>query len=487
MQNSGIGNIVNPVASLLNGKVYGIPCLFVVGWRGEPGVHDEPQHIFQGEVTVRLLEDMDIRTFVIGKETTEDEVYARLEEWKPLFASGGQAAFVVRKGALTCDGKPDYRNGYTLRREEVIRRISAAAGDDPIVCTTGKASRELFEIREARGEGHGHDFLTVGSMGHSSSIALELALRMPERRVWCIDGDGAMLMHMGAMALIGTEKPRNFVHVIINNGAHETVGGMPTVASGLDIGMIARGCGYPRTLCVEREDELDAALAEARQSGELILLEVRCALGARARSRQTYHDCAGEQAGVHARTSAVTGVWGNKMILRLPDSGKRLSYELERKAVGNINLRVRPDGSIYVSAPSQTPQESIESFLIAREKWILRALERVTDRTDAYPDLPVLAQRDSVPYLGSSLRVQYAACNSRKGHWSLDEPAGLLRVELPDPTSDSWRIGALQSFEKQRTQELVQEYLRQYLPLFGGTRRGGARRRPLPDYAKPLG
>ena len=154
------------------------------------------------------------------------------------------------------------------------------------------------------------------------------------------------------------------------------------------------------------------------------------------------------------------------MILRLPDSGKRLSYELERKAVGNINLRVRPDGSIYVSAPSRTPQESIESFLIAREKWILRALERVTDRTDAYPDLPVLAQRDSVPYLGGSLRVQYAACNSRKGHWSLDEPAGLLRVELPDPTSDSWRIGALQSFEKQRTQELVQEYLRQYLPLF---------------------
>lgn len=154
------------------------------------------------------------------------------------------------------------------------------------------------------------------------------------------------------------------------------------------------------------------------------------------------------------------------MILRLPDSGKRLSYELERKAVGNINLRVRSDGSIYVSAPLRTPQESIESFLIAREKWILRALERVTDRTDAYPDLPVLAQRDRVPYLGGSLRVQYAACNSRKGHWSLDEPAGLLRVELPDPTSDSWRIGALQSFEKQRTQELVQEYLRQYLPLF---------------------
>lgn len=154
------------------------------------------------------------------------------------------------------------------------------------------------------------------------------------------------------------------------------------------------------------------------------------------------------------------------MILRLPDSGKRLSYELERKAVGNINLRVRSDGSIYVSAPSRTPQESIESFLIAREKWILRALARVTDRTDTYPDLPVLAQQDSLPYLGGSLRVQYAACNSRKGRWSLDEPAGLLRVELPDPTSDSWRIGALQSFEKQRTQELVQEYLRQYLPLF---------------------
>ena len=475
MQNSGIGNIVNPVASLLNGKVYGIPCLFVVGWRGEPGVHDEPQHIFQGEVTVRLLEDMDIRTFVIGKETTEDEVYARLEEWKPLFASGGQAAFVVRKGALTCDGKPDYRNGYTLRREEVIRRISAAAGDDPIVCTTGKASRELFEIREARGEGHGHDFLTVGSMGHSSSIALELALRMPERRVWCNahaygrhgadrNGKAAQFRPRNHQQRCTRDGGRDADRCIRTGYRHDrTRMRLPAHAVRRAGGRI--GCGTGGGASVRRTDIAGGALCAGRTC----------------RSRQTYHDCAGEQAGVHARTSAVTGVWGNKMILRLPDSGKRLSYELERKAVGNINLRVRPDGSIYVSAPSQTPQESIESFLIAREKWILRALERVTDRTDAYPDLPVLAQRDSVPYLGSSLRVQYAACNSRKGRWSLDEPAGLLRVELPDPTSDSWRIGALQSFEKQRTQELVQEYLRQYLPLFA------ERGRPLPDYAKPLG
>lgn len=281
MQNSGLGNIINPAASLLSDRVYGIPVLFVVGWRGEPGSHDEPQHVYQGEVTLKLLEDMDIRFFVIGGETSDGEVRAAMERFRPLLAEGKSAAFVVRKGALTRDRRVPYRNANTILREEAIRRIAAAAGRDPVVSTTGKASRELFELREQSGQGHRYDFLTVGSMGHSSSIALGIALQKPAVRVWCIDGDGAALMHMGAMAVIGATGPENLVHVVINNAAHETVGGMPTVAGAIDLPAVARACGYAGASSVDTLEQLDAELERVRTAAGPSLIEVKCALGAR--------------------------------------------------------------------------------------------------------------------------------------------------------------------------------------------------------------
>lgn len=281
MQNSGEGNIINPVASLLNDKVYAIPTVFIVGWRGEPGVHDEPQHIYQGEVTVKLLEDMDIKTFVIGKDTTDEEVSNVMKDFKGVLASGKDVAFVIRKGALSYDGKVVYKNDNTMLREEIIRHITAVSEDDPIVSTTGKASRELFEIREANNQPHKYDFLTVGSMGHSSSIALGVALNKPEKKIWCIDGDGAVLMHMGAMAVIGSNAPSNMIHVVINNGAHETVGGMPTVASNIDLVSIAKACGYKYAVSVDDFDSLDAKLTEAKGRDGLSLIEVKCSIGAR--------------------------------------------------------------------------------------------------------------------------------------------------------------------------------------------------------------
>ena len=281
MQNSGEGNIINPAASLLNDKVYGIPMIFVIGWRGEPGIHDEPQHIYQGEVTVRLLEDMEIASFVIGKETTDEEVETAMDGFRKLLAAGKQAAFVVRKGALTDAPKVEYKNNNTMLREEIIRHIVKASGEDPIVSTTGKASRELFEIRAANGQSHKYDFLTVGSMGHSSSIALGVALNKPEERIWCIDGDGAVLMHMGAMAVIGANKPKNLIHVVINNGAHETVGGMPTVAGQIDLVGIAKACGYPNAVRVDSFEALDRELEAAKGRDGLSLIEVMCSIGAR--------------------------------------------------------------------------------------------------------------------------------------------------------------------------------------------------------------
>lgn len=281
LQNSGEGNLINPVASLLSDRVYAIPAVFIIGWRGEPSVPDEPQHLFQGEVTLKLLEDMEIAFFVIGKDTDECEVRSVMEEYRNLLRSGKNVAFVVRKGALTTDICVKYKNGNCLNREEVIRHIVQMSGADPIISTTGKISRELFEVREKNGQSHNRDFLTVGSMGHSSSIALGVALRIPQTKVWCVDGDGAALMHMGAMAIIGTIAPMNLIHIIINNGAHESVGGMPTAASQICLSEVAVACGYPYAACVERYEDLDAELAAARERGTLSLIEVRCSIGSR--------------------------------------------------------------------------------------------------------------------------------------------------------------------------------------------------------------
>lgn len=281
MQNSGEGNIINPVASLLNEKVYAIPVVFIIGWRGEPGIHDEPQHIFQGEVTTRLLDDMGIANFAIGQDTTDVEVETVMQGFRDKLNQGLDVAFVIRKGALTNAPKVEYKNDNTMIREEIIRHIVKASGEDPIVSTTGKASRELFETRVANGQSHKYDFLTVGSMGHSSSIALGVAINKPETRIWCVDGDGAVLMHMGSMAVLGVNKPKNLIHVVINNGAHETVGGMPTAAGSIDLVTIAKACGYPNAVRVDNFEDLDKELETAKNRNELSLIEVKCSIGAR--------------------------------------------------------------------------------------------------------------------------------------------------------------------------------------------------------------
>ena len=281
LQNSGQGNILNPVASLLNDHVYGIPVIFVIGWRGEPGIHDEPQHIYQGEITLKLLKDMDIQSMVVDEQTTRKELDQKMENWKPLLQRGKSVAFVVRKGALTNPNKVKYQNAYSLCRETVLAHILEVTGDDPIVSTTGKISRELFELREGRGEDHRRDFLTVGSMGHASSIAMGIALQKPEAKVWCIDGDGAALMHMGAMAVIGKAGPKNMVHIVLNNGAHDTVGGMPTAAGTVDLPGVAKACGYLDAVCVSGLEELDTRLQQAAKAEGPVFLEVKCALGSR--------------------------------------------------------------------------------------------------------------------------------------------------------------------------------------------------------------
>lgn len=289
MQNSGEGNIINPVASLLNDKVYGIPCVFIVGWRGEPGVHDEPQHVYQGMITEKLLDVMGIECCVISDETDEHEIESVVADFRRVLSNGRQVAFVIRKGALTAyDSSEQGKVSDTIvnedlpTREEIIRTIIEVSGKDLIISTTGKASRELFELREGKGEDHGRDFLTVGSMGHCSSIALSVAEFQSERRVWCIDGDGSMLMHMGALPVIAQAHPKNLIHVVINNGSHETVGGQPTAVRGIKLSDVVRDCGYPYATTVRTLEDLKTELERVCHKNELSFIEVMSKPGSRA-------------------------------------------------------------------------------------------------------------------------------------------------------------------------------------------------------------
>ncbi len=281
MQNSGEGNIVNPITSLLNDNVYAIPAILIIGWRGEPGIHDEPQHIYQGKITLKLLEDLGIITCIINEETTEEELKKKMDEYEKVLAKGKIVAFVICKDAIQYCNKIEYKNEHVMIREEILRHIVEISDEDPIISTTGKTSRELFEIREMKGQSHKYDFLTVGSMGHSSSIALGVAINKPKQRIWCIDGDGALLMHMGSMAVLGENKPKNLIHVVINNNAHETVGGMPTVAKNINLVAIAKACGYPYAVCVDNFEKLDEELNIVKSKNELSFIEIKCAIGAR--------------------------------------------------------------------------------------------------------------------------------------------------------------------------------------------------------------
>ena len=281
MQNSGEGNIINPIASLTDPEVYNIPVLLLIGWRGRPGVHDEPQHVKQGKVTTGLLNVMGINFDVLSKE--EDKVEKQIAKAIEALQRNEVYAIVIEK-----DTFEDYKlqnaeaNDLTMSREEAIQTVAAALGErDVIVSTTGMISRELFEYRVKMNQGHECDFLTVGSMGHASQIALGIALAKQDRRVWCFDGDGAAIMHMGSMAIVASKQPKNYIHVVFNNGAHDSVGGQPTVGLKIDLPAIANAVGYKRAFSVSEKSQLTKAIEEVKNTKETTLLEIKVKKGNR--------------------------------------------------------------------------------------------------------------------------------------------------------------------------------------------------------------
>ena len=281
MQNSGEGNTINPLASLTDREVYNIPVLLVIGWRGRPGVHDEPQHIKQGKVTTGLLDVMGIGYEVLSKE--EDIATKQIDKAVKALQNKDVFALVIEKETFE-----EYKlqnvqtNDLTMSREEAIQTVAAALKEkDCIVSTTGMISRELFEYRTSMNQGHERDFLTVGSMGHASQIALGIALAKPERRIWCFDGDGATIMHMGSLAIVASKKPANYIHVVFNNGAHDSVGGQPTVGLKIDLPAVAKAVGYKAIYSVDKRKDLDAVIKNADRFEGPVLLEVKVKKGNR--------------------------------------------------------------------------------------------------------------------------------------------------------------------------------------------------------------
>lgn len=269
MQNSGQGNAVNPLASLADPDVYSIPMLLVVGWRGMPGVHDEPQHVKQGKITLELMNTLKIPTEVLP-ETTANACACVKKILKRSVKESRPVAVVVKKGQFE---EYKLRNKETdiakVKREAVIEKIlKKLPRNAVIVSTTGMISREVYETRVRLGMGHERDFLTVGSMGHASQIALGIAKTQPRRSVVCLDGDGASIMQMGNMAIVGQSGCGNLTHIVLNNAAHDSVGGQPTVGGKINLKAIAKACGYRL-----RSDQVIASP---------LFVEIKVAKGARA-------------------------------------------------------------------------------------------------------------------------------------------------------------------------------------------------------------
>ncbi len=282
MQNSGLGNAINPLLSLADPEVYSIPMLILIGWRGEPGVKDEPQHIKQGKVQLDLMDSINLLYDIISADDTE---------WKQKITKGIEVAItenrpyaiVIKKGTFEkYDVVKDKTETDLMTREEALEIVLKHIPNDAVVVsTTGKTSREIFEIREKNNKPHFKDFLTVGSMGHCSSIALGIALAQPKRKVICIDGDGALLMHLGALTTVGKIQPSNFYHILMNNYVHESVGGQKTAIDSIDVQGIVNSTNYKNIIGIDTTDKLSKNLADFFNNSGPNFLEIKLKPGSR--------------------------------------------------------------------------------------------------------------------------------------------------------------------------------------------------------------
>lgn len=279
LQNSGLGNTINPLTSIADKEVYSTPMLLIIGWRGEPDVKDEPQHVKQGRITPAQLDLLEIPYKIVSN--TSDAQELALWARQQLDTSQAPVALLVKKGTFSSYKSQRQPNtNWKLGREQALETLLSLIGDACVVSTTGKTSREVFELRVKHQQDQ-RDFLTVGGMGHTLSIALGVAMGKPDKQVVCIDGDGSALMHLGALPVTGSVAPHNLVHVLLNNAAHESVGGQPTVANQIDFKSLSLASGYKAYAMAESEQQLQECWQKLSQQAGPVMLEVRIAKGSR--------------------------------------------------------------------------------------------------------------------------------------------------------------------------------------------------------------
>jgi phosphonopyruvate decarboxylase len=262
MQNSGLPNAINPYLSMCHPSAYAIPSIWVIGWRGEPGVPDEPQHRAIGAATEGLLALLNVPVFML-RSGDADEL-DRLEAWMQ-DREQGTVAVLVSARAVDADRRAPRRlEARPLKRREVLEHlVTGLDEEDTIFAGIGHVGRELLAVRGGAPTEFAGDLLCVGGMGHASQFALGFALARPERRVWCLDGDGAFTMHMGACSWLTRHPEQRFIHVLFDNGVHASVGGQPVCGQAVDFGRIAGALGYQH---IERVSTLPAAQAALDQA-----------------------------------------------------------------------------------------------------------------------------------------------------------------------------------------------------------------------------
>ena len=274
LQNSGLGNCVSPLTSLTDPEVYSIPLIIVMGWRGKPGIKDEPQHKKMGAIMINVLDTLDIPHSVLSDNTYKEQIKtAKMIVEKNLkpYVLIVEPGFFENATPSKINKKPTLVN-----RESAIGCIvNSINKDDLIVSTTGKTSRELYEICSNHSRGHDNNFYNVGSMGHVSSIGLEIALQRKDKKVYILDGDGSLIMHMGALSTLGYYQPNNLIHIIFDNQSHESTGGQPTTSSTMDFSEVLLGCNYKIVNNVQSESELSKILLKERQGLQGLIVKTQ--------------------------------------------------------------------------------------------------------------------------------------------------------------------------------------------------------------------
>jgi len=281
MQNSGLGNTVNPIISLASQSVYSIPMLLMIGWRGQPGVKDEPQHINQGAITESLLNTLSVDYEILSDDLEEAKIQTRELAFNAMKENRPKALLVRKNTFENYDFKDGNLHSTDITREMVLDVLLNSIDDsDYVFSTTGKTSREVFELREKYKQSHNKDFLTVGSMGHTSSIALGFSMYM-NNNIVCIDGDGALLMHMGSLPINSSYANDNFKYVLINNYAHESVGGQKTIANKIDFMKLFESVGFNKFTRVTTLEQLKEVLTSSEFKENKYALEVIVKTGSR--------------------------------------------------------------------------------------------------------------------------------------------------------------------------------------------------------------